>query len=561
MTATASVGKLAVGVVVAIAVCGLAASGAAAPREVPGRARSEGVQRPDPMVRRTQELLLELAEYQGPADGVHGPQSRAALRSYLRRAGLPETTSIGEPLIRQLESAVAVEQLLRRLEQAREEGAAAAREALLGSAATRDLVGGRSEVADPTRNPTACFAQPNPVCVLAEAVESAKALSVEERRDWAFGEILVAQARAGLIAEARASARRMSDARLIMVALQDIALAQARRLRNADAVAAAATIPDSSQRIETLAEMALLQAAAAPGDAVANARQAGVAAAAMQDPARAAALMTRAALAMARAGDVDAAAAILASAKERLEPGRSLGPVAAAYAEIGRIDDALALLEHLASAEDRTPVLVAIAAAQAEAGQAAEALNTAQAIAETRFRAPALARVAEILARKGNADGARAAAEAAIGALETATPAYARDATLATIVRLSPTLDRQPDWALAERIADPKVRAESLWAVAAVLATRADAAAADEARNRAREATALVPVTLTRVWLLCEAAETRARQGAGKDAWQLWHEALDQAAPVGNAWVRARALARLGHALVAMEEASRNGAR
>jgi hypothetical protein len=77
--------------------------------------------------------------------------------------------------------------------------------------ATRDLIksGKSDDVADPTRDATQCFDQPATMCLNSEALESAKAIGKAELRDWALGEILIAEARAGLGERAMETASRI----------------------------------------------------------------------------------------------------------------------------------------------------------------------------------------------------------------------------------------------------------------------------------------------------------------------------------------------------------------
>ena len=81
------------------------------------------------------------------------------------------------------------------------------------------------------------------MCLLSEALESAKAIGKAELRDWALGEILIAEARAGLGERAMETTSRINDPRLVMVALRDIAEAQAAGGNPEEALAAADIIP------------------------------------------------------------------------------------------------------------------------------------------------------------------------------------------------------------------------------------------------------------------------------------------------------------------------------
>jgi S1-C subfamily serine protease len=72
---------------------------ATAPRAAPAAAPAA-----IPLVAVVQQLLAALGLNPGPADGMPGPQTEAAVRAFQRAAGLPETGIINEELRRQLQS-------------------------------------------------------------------------------------------------------------------------------------------------------------------------------------------------------------------------------------------------------------------------------------------------------------------------------------------------------------------------------------------------------------------------------------------------------------------------
>ena len=170
------------------------------------------------------------------------------------------TGRINKKLVNELENSIQVRLLLKRLDKVRIDNMSAARDALLQHPATRDLVTGKKDsIADPTREIAACLETVTVRCLLTEALESAKAVFKPELRDWALGEILVAQARAGLGPDAMRTAGRIRDPRLIIVALRDIAEAQAISGLNDRAMAAADIISDPVKHSEALAAIADIQ--------------------------------------------------------------------------------------------------------------------------------------------------------------------------------------------------------------------------------------------------------------------------------------------------------------
>ena len=170
------------------------------------------------------------------------------------------TGRINKKLVNELENSIQVRLLLKRLDKVRIDNMSAARDALLQHPATRDLVTGKKDsIADPTREIAACLETVTVRCLLTEALESAKAVFKPELRDWALGEILVAQARAGLGPDAMRTAGRIRDPRLIIVALRDISQAQAISGLNDRAMAAADIIFDPVKHSEALAAIADIQ--------------------------------------------------------------------------------------------------------------------------------------------------------------------------------------------------------------------------------------------------------------------------------------------------------------
>jgi peptidoglycan hydrolase-like protein with peptidoglycan-binding domain len=59
----------------------------------------------DPTVREVQRVLSDLDLYDGPVDGLAGPQTGSAVKAYQQMVGLEVTGSIDEPLLQQLGAA------------------------------------------------------------------------------------------------------------------------------------------------------------------------------------------------------------------------------------------------------------------------------------------------------------------------------------------------------------------------------------------------------------------------------------------------------------------------
>jgi peptidoglycan hydrolase-like protein with peptidoglycan-binding domain len=363
-----------------------------------------------PLVRRSQEALARIGLYKGPINGLMSVETKAAVRRYQKINNISVTGILTEELVVRMETASKVEGLLKRLEEVREERQTAAREALLSRSETRHLVTGKSiEQADPTRDPTPCFRDPSPHCLLLEASESAKAIPKEDMRDWALGEILAAQAKAGLTEDAMATVRRINDPRLIMVALRTTAAKILNRIGDTKS----ATEQIGSARAEATSNIA---------------------------------------------------------ARER---GKALRHVAAALAEMGRPADALRMMAEVEKPQDRIPVLVAAATAQAHAGGSQLAIATAENIEAARYRAVVFGNIAIAEARAGNFGQARTTVDRAkLLSAEIGLP-YASSFAASRIALALTELGKSGDMRFydeavqtTEKIADDQLRAHILWTVA-----------------------------------------------------------------------------------------------
>ncbi|MBL4614119.1 MAG: peptidoglycan-binding protein, partial [Magnetovibrio sp.] len=160
------------------------------------------------VVRRIQESLADEGFYLGPIDGRYGPQIGAAIRAYQKSADLKVDGQATERLAKDLETGGQVSKLLGRLEDSRKKSTAAARDALLANPDTRNLIIGAEAAAQGAPHDSkACMANPEPRCLLIEASASARDIDKPEMRDWALGEILTAQARAGFADDAALTTR------------------------------------------------------------------------------------------------------------------------------------------------------------------------------------------------------------------------------------------------------------------------------------------------------------------------------------------------------------------
>ncbi len=518
----------------------------------------------NPLVRRAQEALKKTGRYKGPVDGRMNRRLDRAIRAYQRAAGFAADGQVTDKLIDRLETGGKVEALLKRLDETRRRERAAAVKALLSTPETSTLIKGgdrRKDVADPTRNPEQCFRKPTARCLLAESLESAKAINRPEMRDWALGELLVAQARAGMTREAMNTVSKIKDPRLIMVALRNIAEAQAASGIGADAIAAAEIIPDPLKQAEALAAITKIQTGRKDfADAGKTARRLIGVLGRVKDPLRRLAFHARAAVAFGKAGNEKAAnrqmnIALDLSANLIDGPRKDAGlrRVASALAELDRPQQAMALLEESGTGAERTPLLTTTAMAQARAGDGARALETAYAIKAVRYRSVVLTRIAEARLETGDRAGARKTVDLALAAAGEIELPFARSFAMSRVARTLARLGGDSFEAAvkaAGEIKDNRLRAHTLWIITNDRRRAGDREGATATAVLAETATSEIKSTLNRMWMFSELALERASSPEPGAAWTDFKRALKIAGTIQNAWARTRALGQLATVLV-----------
>ncbi|NQV99157.1 MAG: peptidoglycan-binding protein [Rhodospirillales bacterium] len=526
-------------------------------------------------VQKIQEALAEMGYYLGHIDGHLNPETTAAVRVYQKAMGLEVDGEISRQLWDFLNNAVEVRSLIKRLDTARKAGKDKARAALLAHTATQDLITDTDrERANPVRNADACFAEPTVRCLLTEARESVKAVFKPELRDWALGEILVAQARAGLSDWAMDTAGGIRDPRLIIVALRDIAKAQAAAGNSAQALEAVNIIPDAEKRAEALATISQIHAR--QGDKLAT-RAAASALLAMieevQPPTKQISLKMQVALVFHQTGSPIRTNQLLTSSETQSraladEKQRLLGlrHIATTLASLGRAADALKVLVEITEKSERDPVLMAIAKAMADRGETEQALKTAETI-EPRYRATILSHILDAQSVASPPDELRRTLSLAEQTIELIKLPYARSyaqSRLAlTVTRLGNVPGQRPDagtgipWPrftsaseIAAKIADHRLRAYTLWSIASQQRRAGDDPGAQLTEAQADKTTNDISSRLSRVWMFADLAAQQARQGDTKTGWDAFNRGLKIGKSIDNAWSRARALAKLAQTLI-----------
>ncbi len=524
-----------------------------------------------------QKALSEMGLYLGPIDGILNEGTEAAIRVYQRAAGLKADGRITKRLWDLIENNVKVRSLLRKLDTTRQSRKDEARKALLSHPATRDLVrDANTERADPTRDASQCFREPTARCLLNEASESAKAIFRPELRDWALGEVLVAQARAGLTEQAMDTVRRIQDPRLIMVALRDIAEAQAAAGRSVEAMEAVDIIPDKLKQAEALAAIADIQVRRGRFETARETANYMLRLSdRFDDDLKRISFKARVAVIMAQAGDDAAAASQLAEAETLArarddDPGRgmALRYVASALAEMEQPDQALNVLSDVTEESERMPVLVSTATAQARAGDAAAALATASTIEAVRYRAVVLGRIALAQAEMNEREAAESTLQMAMAAVEQIELPYARSYAISRIALAMAEVGAAPaggaDAAasferpveVAGRIDDNRLRAHTLWTIAAEQRRAGDRAGGLATEALAEAATEEIRSKLSRVWMFSEIAAEHAVASEPNTGWQAFGRGLAVAEAIDNAWGRARAMAKLGTTVIELVDPS-----
>jgi len=523
------------------------------------------------VITKVQKSLAGFGLYDGPVDGRWNRDLERAVRQFQGWVGLPVDGRIGAELIEKIKNRTQINGLLRRLDDTRHSDRESARKALLSRVETRDLVGDGQIRAAPTRDSAPCFREPSARCLLAEAAESAKAIHRDELRDWAFGEILTAQARAGLADDAIVTVRFIRDPRLTMVALRDIARGQAVAGNADEAPEAVAIIPDLEKQVEALADIATIQAKRNidPRDTIDRLL---IVLGSIDDPLKQVAYRARAAVIAARAGDSETARTLINAAERRARrtgEGGGLRYVAGALAEMEKPVKALEVLEDVPDQSDRVPILVKAAAAQARSGDAERALKTADGIAEERYRAIVLGRIATAQSAAGDCDAALGTVNQALAATDAIRFPYARAYAVSRLAYAAAEICPPSDGAdgvprpmdVAGRIEDDRLRAEVQWEIAARRRRAGDNAGAAEIEALAEESTKAIRSDLSRVWLFGEIAEGHADVGEFMEARTAFERGLAIAAAIDNPWGRARAVARMATTLVVLTDTAESASR
>lgn len=534
---------------------------AAARTETPTRARSSfGIS--SKVVKSIQSSLSKQGYFLGAIDGVYGPETERAIRAYQKSSGMKVDGIPSENMAASLETNGKVGDLLQKLEDTQKKSMERAKQALLSRPETRNLIeGATSTVTQSKHDWEKCVEKPTPKCLLTEASISVDKIEKTEMRNWALGEILAAQAKAGLASDAMNSARRIHDPQLIIVALRDIAKSQADAGRHAEAMEAVDIIPDLNNQIE--AYISITEIMAKRGEAelsIKTSKHLLEYLGKVEDPLTKVAIRSRLVVILYESGEraeakknMDSALAIARRIYDTHTREKALRHVASAMAETGDPERALELIKGTTNGAGDVPVLMAAAAGHALSGRPDAALSTADAIEAVRYRALVLSKIAAYQAGAGLVNDASDTLKRAMIAAKTIrfpfakAYAYSRIALSYNDVGISAGDDKAllaKSLDVADFVSDDRLRAHIIWAIADER-KRAKSNYSDTAHEKAIDATGDIKSALSRVWMLCDVAETRALKDDMKGAWDLYDEAKSEAVEIEHPWGRSRALAKV----------------
>jgi peptidoglycan hydrolase-like protein with peptidoglycan-binding domain len=515
-----------------------------------------------PLVERLQVLFAELKIYDGVIDGRLNDDLTAAIQNYQARSGVAVDGKVSEELLAHVEFKSEAEALLVRLDTVGSEQRSKAREKLQSAALTRSLLNTKrkNQIADPTRNRDICFQAPTADCLIAEAIESAKAVGRPNFRDWTYGEIAIVQARLGQVEAARETAGRIQDPRLILVTLRNIATSLADENKVELAQDSAAIIPDDWLKAEALVAVAVAQTR---NGGWPDARQTMREIQMLTDGARPedkvdfkrTVLTTSLAQKLVEAGDPVVALQLMHSERDRLAKisdkstaSASLSTLAAAFAQIDKPEEAKSLLDYSVDLVHRRSVSVALARAYGRAGQNQLATAIVNALEEPRYRSILLADLALWQAGQGHKGEARKnllRAETAVDAIK-ADHRYAinhaRNRIATSWVAVG---DFDKARAAAVRISDAGIRTGA-WSNISLAALDAGVMdVAGEAAEKTKASLRAVSSSLDRVWLYCRQVQVLANRKNNQQALFAFSQALKTAKKIRHSWTRAQALVRL----------------
>lgn len=517
-----------------------------------------------PVIIEVQSALARLGFYKGSIDGKFSIATGYAVRVYRKTHNLEDGAADWAALLAHLESqSTEGAEVDARLERARRAQIKAARESLDQQVELQAVLrGGETESGPSAPQSYDCLVVPNADCLFRSAMQSAAEVAREEYRNWAFRDLIRAQALAGRYDDALASLKKLTDPRLIFVALREIAEAMARTGRFEKAIHTARLIPEPTHRARALANIA---GRLAETRQYLQAREVGDEA--LQLMARERDVAERAITAagfaedLAAAGDGPYAARILRTAEADLGKTAEGPPRDAAWARLARARLALgdhagatSALERVEDSRNRLGVIVSGAGETVRQGAPGRAMQLLSSIEDLRYRVLALCDVAYSHHRIGEAAKAMELVARAERMVESVDSPFAGSFARARIAETLLKLGR-PGLAAkaAAGIGDDALRARMFWTVAEAHRAAGDIAAAERDERRAIEVAGSATSAFDRTAVLGDFAIGLARGGRVALARETYGNALQSAGRIKIDWWRARALAKVAGVLHELE--------
>ena len=240
----------------------------------------------------------------------------------------------------------------------------------------------------------------------------------------------------------------------------------------------------------------------------------------------------------------------------------ALRHIAKAFAKTVQLAQALNILSDVSDDSNRTPVLIAAATKQAQAGDAAAALAATNTIEAVRFLSVVLGQIALTKAENGDKDAADVTLKLALAAIEKIKFSYARSYAVSRVSLAMVGIGKLPDAgaradglffnavAAARKIDGNRLRAHTLWTIAAEQIRAGDDPGAQKTKTYANQATDDIKSTLSRVWMFSEIATDHAAEGEEIAAWAAFDHGITVARSIDNSLGRARAFGRLAATLI-----------
>lgn len=558
------------GVLAGLALLALAANpaGAAAPAEAEPELRADGLRgggteeeaakmgRYSALVRMIQLRLAERGLYSGPVGGLMSPETRAAIMAYQRLVDIePDGLPTLALLARLNANAGAAQQLLDQLDAARQAQIEEARANLVREFGP-DWATSLTEHSTPLEatDAEACFAAPEPDCLIRLALQSAARIEKQGLRDWALSHVVEAQVRAGQRGAALNTARAIADPRSVIAAVGAIAVALARSGETGEATSAAERVPDATLRDKALRAVADGQVKGGnPAAAAATAIR-------IKAPGDRVAALIAAARGHVAHGEREAARGLRDQARQALGEIKAggirdfaTGELAVLEAELGEVEAGKQGARSIANRTEQSRTLAAIAVVEARAGDRRDGwmtLHNAEAALTCSVERPECQHAHARLAIAGAELGGY---EAAMQTVRTLRGGYTQSFAHREVAIAAA---RAGDVAEAVRIAtsipEPQLRLEAMLGIAEVQVDEGDLAGALATKTRAAKIAELLENPVERAFALIDLALLGARSGGAETVDANLREATAIARSVEDPFGRARSLSRIATALAVL---------